>query len=458
MKQRFPNFLAIGCLTLFSLFGRLQVEAGTTYENNQTAGNWSTPSVWGVSSGYPGEDGDLAIFTGSSAWRTMVLDVNPTFAGVEVNGYWEFAAALPSSSMLLRADPDTLGSPPPVLYVGVNRAGGNGENASGRLTVASGVTLSLEGGRFLVGTPEINVTNPAPRVGTGVVTIADGATLNIGTQAERSQWLVAQHYAIRQEAAQKTSSVTANAGATVSAWLTELQVGNNHGASDGSVLARLFSGTVDLSAATVTVFDVSGDVVIGSGVNHIRGSNGTVVLPEMSGKIGGNVLVGDSVTGDPGFGSSGLLDLKGTHLEVGGNVKIDLTGRVKVVMGEGAAGLLLSESSTLTINALGSAAGDANAGYFIDFMNVTLSDEGFLYGLAWEGERLEELALLVDSFAITWTNPLDGPTVGLFYDASSDLTYIGIAAIPEPGPVSLLLGGVALLGWISRLRSKKMDA
>lgn len=429
-----------------------------TYQNVETAGNWSTPSVWGVSSGYPGEDGDLAIFIGSSTWRTMVLDVDPTFSGVEVNGNWIFSAVAPSgSAMLLRTDPETLGSPPPVLYVGVNRTGGNGENATGRLTVESGVTLSLEGGRFLVGTPEVNATNTAPRVGTGVVTIASGATFNIGTQERRSQWLVAQHYAFRQEASQKNSSVTANAGATVSAWLTELQVGNNHGASDGSTLARLFSGTVDLSAATVSVFDVSGDVVIGSGANHIRGSNGTVVLPEVSGKVGGNVLVGDSVTGAAGFGSSGLLDLKGTHLEIGGNVKIDLTGRVKVAMGEGAAGLLLSESSTLTINAFGTAAGDVNAGYFIDFTNVSLSGEGLLYGLAWEGDRLDDLSSLVNSFAITWTNPLDGPAIGLFYDASSDLTYIGIAPIPEPGTMSLLLGGVVLLGWLGRLRSKKIN-
>ncbi|HWL53613.1 MAG TPA: hypothetical protein VNQ90_14340 [Chthoniobacteraceae bacterium] len=334
--------------------------------------------------------------------------------------------------MILRA----ADSASPYLHIGASNA--DSVNSTGDLVLKTGVSLSLEGGTFLLGSPD--TANGGSRAGTTTLTVESGATLNIGTDEKHALWQMAQHNPSSNHT--RVSSLAVQAGASAAFYLTDFQVGGYNGSSDGGGKAE---GTVDLSAATVTAFDVSGDVRIGRGNSHQAGSFGTVKLPKLNGNIDGHLLVGDSPTR-----SEGRLELNGTHLEVGGDVTIDLTGRVKVTLGEGAGGLRLSAGSELIINASGAGAGDEAAGYFIDFGNATFSGGELLYGLAWEGDHLEALDLLVNSYAITWSNGPDGLTAGLFYDAAADLTYIGMAPIPEPGAVSLLAGGAALLACLGR--------
>jgi len=237
--------------------------------------------------------------------------------------------------------------------------------------------------------------------------------------------------------------MTAEAGATVSAYLTSLIVGQNGTTfADGMKVI----GKLDWSQAALEAFDVSEDVTIGF---SNKGNYGEVSLSAVSGKIGRHLTVGDSVAE-----SAGRLELHGTHLEVGGDVAIALTGRIKVLAtGDGTSGLLLSNASSLAITAFGSGTGDEEAGYFIDFTGADFSGEGLHYGLAWEGDHSGELQSLIDSFAITWINPLEGPQAGLYYDSSANLTYIGVATIPEPGVTSLLLAAAALAGWAGLSRN-----
>ncbi|HWL51706.1 MAG TPA: PEP-CTERM sorting domain-containing protein, partial [Chthoniobacteraceae bacterium] len=140
-------------------------------------------------------------------------------------------------------------------------------------------------------------------------------------------------------------------------------------------------------------------------------------------------------------------DLQQTHVEVGGDVTLNLTGRVAVTIGGTSAGLRLPETSVLSITALGTDGGDANAGYFMQFTGEG-TPEGLLYGLAWEGDQTLKLQSLIDSFAITWTSTLESAPQ-LFYDEALDTTFIGYAAIPEPGSLSLLLAAGAILGTLA---------
>src|SRR5690606_15432260 len=111
---------------------------------------------------------------------------------------------------------------------------------------------------------------------------------------------------------------------------------------------------VDLTQATVHAFDVSGDVSVGKGAT-LEGSYGELRLPKLDALIGGNLIVGDTMVA-----SSGLLELRETHVDVGGDVTLNLTGRVTVTIGDSPAGLRLSENSALTITASGTHAGDAD--------------------------------------------------------------------------------------------------
>lgn len=76
-------------------------------------------------------------------------------------------------------------------------------------------------------------------------------------------------------------------------------------------------------------------------------------------------------------------------------------------------------------------------------------------GLAWEGgDHTVLLQGLIDDFAITWTSTLD-TAPQLFFDQTLNTTFIGYAAIPEPGSLSLLVGGGLLLGTLAARKGRR---
>lgn len=428
MKRPFRGILALGGCLLFSWLGSAGVEATVYQRMADATGTWSATNRW-TPTGAPLVAGDVALIEGGTAHRAITLDADPTLLGIDLDGTWTLSNDSNPRAITLTAD----SALQPYLHVAAAKSGL--VNRTAVLTLDTGVSVTLEGGAFLLGAP--NLAGGGNRSGSATMTVKSGAALTIGKQDQRSLWRVAQHHTSSTH--QRASSLVVEAGASATFYLSDFHVGGYHGASDQGGKAE---GVVDLSGATVNAFDVSGDVRIGRGDNHQAGSFGTVKLPELQGNIGGHLLVGDSATR-----SEGRLELNGTHLEVGGDVTIDLTGHITVTLSSHeSAGLRLSTSSTLTIDALGDLSGE----YRIDFTDATLPAEGILYGLAWEGYRVDELTNLMARDAITWINAPNAPAAGLFYDAGADLTYIGIAAIPEPGTVSLLMGGVVLLGWAIR--------
>jgi hypothetical protein len=238
-------------------------------------------------------------------------------------------------------------------------------------------------------------------------------------------------------------------GGEFTGYLSALTIGSNTGANytRGEIYEAV--GSVDLRAATVAVFDVSGDVKIGYSGNESEGSIGSLYLPAVAGAIGGNLYIGDSTTGGATKtisveyttpSSSGLARLEGTQLEVGGDVTIGKTGRIEVVVTDSSAGLFLSATSNLII-------AENSEGYVINFDNATApADTGVLYGLAWEGNHGTVLSGLVGSGLLTWTDTAD-LDISVRYNPDLNLTYVGIgpdAPVPEPATLAALLGALVL--------------
>jgi len=197
---------------------------------------------------------------------------------------------------------------------------------------------------------------------------------------------------------------------------------------------------IDLRNATVTAFDVAGDVTIGyGGPTGGEGSVGALYLANTDAAVGGNLIVGDDKTGGGSqISSSGLLELTNTRMTVQGDVILNHTGSVVVVANGASAGLVLSESSQLSIATFG--------GY-----SITFETEG-VYGFAWEGDWVNELNDLIDQGYITWQNNTS-IDINVFYDNLTGMTYI--ASIPEAGLSVLWGAGLLSLYWGCRRKAAR---
>ena len=333
--------------------------------------------------------------------------------------------------------------------------------AEGSMTLGDGHSLTVTGGGG--STVQIGVNIGGAGSGTtlintsqGTLLMKAGAQVMFGTgEGSRSALTIGSNASIRGVTLISDGALEAEAGSTFTGYLSSLVIGSQSGTTEEKTYRG--TGVMDLRLATVDVFDVSGYATIGYHGGSGEGSQGELRLANMAGRIGGDLFVGDQETGGGAqVSSSGLLELDGAHLEVGGNVALGLTGRTTVTVSGASAGLLLSSTSNLTIGLQGIGIGDPDAGYHITFQDPASGLLEPYYGLAWEGSHLESVELLVQNFSITWTNQMTGAyEVGIFYDSNLDLTYIGVQVIPEPSTTSLVFAfGVGLVLMMRRRRAR----
>lgn len=323
-------------------------------------------------------------------------------------------------------------------------------NAKGTVTIGSGQTLAVSDsapGTINIGTRAAGASlNTQTNVAEGTLSLNSGAAASFGTGTNRAALNVGINAGNRGSTVSSLGTITAAATSTFSAHLSTLVIGTQN-ATIATSTDFLASGSIDLRSATVSAFDVSGDVTIGNGAG--QGSQGELRLPGLNAVIGGNLTVGDSETGGGSqASSSGLLDLVGTHVEVSGDVAFNATGSAEVLVDGVSAGLRLDSDSTFTLTMTGTSAADPNSAYHITFEDPDAI--GLYYGFAWEGNHLATVQGLVDDFHITWTDNMTGNAAGVFYDSDLDLTYIGV--IPEPTSALLLLSAMGGLALIRRRR------
>ena len=215
------------------------------------------------------------------------------------------------------------------------------------------------------------------------------------------------------------------------------------GSQNGTVAGKTYltSGELDLRGTEVLHFGVSQDVRIG--VGNGTGSQGILRLADAAAHFGQNLVIGDGRAG-----SGGLVELTDSVIHVDGDVLLNESGRVEVVVSAASSGLFLSGDSDFSISLPVS----EMANYSITFSGLGEAP-GLYYGLAWGGDREDLLNALIEDHKITWTNLTTYDAIGVFYDATTDATYLGVAVIPEPGVEAFLfsmLGAAAILRYRKR--------
>lgn len=226
---------------------------------------------------------------------------------------------------------------------------------------------------------------------------------------------------------------------TFNGYVRELKVGvNEH-------VRGMVNGQVDFSQMEVGVLEISGDAVIGSGIN----AEGRLALSGGS-VFSNNLILGtatQSSTGDPewSLGRSGL-SLDGTLWTVGNSLTVGAMGDLELRLGPDPAlagldiglALDLQEGGTLSIYF------DSNA------------SSGPIWGLRIAGEHDDLLNSYIEGSQLLALGAF-GAQATVFMDG--EYTYYGIAAIPEPG--FAVLGGAGLLILLAprlrRLRRRSND-
>lgn len=425
------RWLAAGALAI-ALIGAAPVAMGTDYSfagpviPSNTWKDW-TDAIW-TPAGYPNAVADSATINFKNNASNSGIDIDANIeVGTLLVGYSYGAAAVgeirfrsTTGKTLSIGNSSTDG----YLAVGSAEAGFAGQ---GTLNLAGTSTVNLYGGQLNVGATDPNSVTDNGTL-TGVMTISNGATLNVGTATQRSEWNIG--HTIFRNGNKMEGTVTAAAGANVNAYLSTLRIAVAPSNPKFGGISAPASGTLDLSDATVSTFDVSGNVEIGRGRRSTNSNAplvGTLAMGSTDVAIGGDFNIGDDASY---LGTSGTANFDGTRVTVAGGMLIDATGTVNVTIDGTSAGVQLGLSSTLTINSID--------GYVMTF-EEPLNLDTLYYGLSWEGNHLSALQNLVTGSAISWVNNTSYD-IDVFYNGASNLTYIGV--IPEPSPALLLLGGM----------------
>ncbi|HWL51880.1 MAG TPA: hypothetical protein VNQ90_05570 [Chthoniobacteraceae bacterium] len=266
------------------------------------------------------------------------------------------------------------------------------------------------------------------RIGVGVNTtgsvldVPDELHLKIGSAEQRARRVLIGYKPAAEANARGNAagSLTAGSG-TLEAYLEEFRVGQNNHAQDQA------TGSFDFRDATLSVLDISGDAVIGSGANAV----GKVWLH--GGEASSlHLTVGDTAVGDPADRS--LLHLEQTAWSVTSSLTVGSNGDLQIVLGEdgnGGLDLLFDDPASLTI---------ADGGIIsIDFGGLPQGSN--VWGLRMAGDQVSALKLLLGSRIVGLG--AHGEEAALFTDGSH--TYYGFAVIPEPRAWSLALSSLALL-------------
>jgi len=250
-----------------------------------------------------------------------------------------------------------------------------------------------------------------------------GVTVNVGLPDSRAVMYVCRRAAHNSRADNGEGELTVSNG-TFSAYLSSLIVGIN---TDDPAGTRTAVGILDLRNATVSAFDVEGDVAVGAqtgsslyagaGTGNKDGS-GYLHLPACEAAIDGNLSVGDTHAT-----SFGLLDLYGTAVSLSQACTVYATGIVTTRVYASSCGLDIASTST-------------NDFIIADGGRVHLvftSDEPKLWGLRMAGDQSAHFQALHDGGRLTWSAPVGANPVIAY---AGDATVVWIP--PLAGTVILI--------------------
>lgn len=253
----------------------------------------------------------------------------------------------------------------------------------------------------------------------GTIHTPDTLNIAIGSETTRGGAIYTGYKHVTTSTAQGNAEGTfVTKGGNISAYITELRVGQNNHATDGTA-----TGTLDFSASDLDILNISGDAVIGQGLG------GVGVLKLKGGEASSsNLVVGNST----GVSTDSVLELQGTTWSVTNTLHVGATGDITITLGENSIGgidLLSSTASDFTIATGGSIT--------VIFGEQTASET--IWGVRMAGDQLSlfEQYLEDDLFIGAGTY---GSQASVFKD--EEFTYFGV--IPEPSTGALLL--LSLLG------------
>lgn len=249
---------------------------------------------------------------------------------------------------------------------------------------------------------------------TGSITnTPDTLNLTIGSDTTRGGVVYVGYKNVATATGNASGTFNAKEG-TFSAYITQLSVGRNDHATDGTAI-----GTLDFGDSTLETLDISGSAIIGQG----HGANGTV-------KLKGGEASSTSLTVGGLTAGTGLLDLNGTTW----------TTETLTVGSGGSIALTLSTQSEGGIDITT----DADAAFTLNGLVTVHFDNDSLWGIRMLGDHVDLLKGFV-------TN---GRLVGVGGDVFKDDTYTYFAVIPEPSTALLLmLGGLAVMAFKFRRNS-----
>ncbi|HWL54666.1 MAG TPA: hypothetical protein VNQ90_19655 [Chthoniobacteraceae bacterium] len=305
----------------------------------------------------------------------------------EVAGTFDFAAANPE---------------PVSMTVGRDLRIGVGDRATGAILNAP-ATLHLA-------------------IGTEQTAVEDRGVIQIGYK-NQSQGTV------NPDGATSGSFVGGAEGGTFSAFVAELRIGQNTRAGGSA------TGLLDFRHATLEQMVITGDAVIGDGVNA-AGSlhlNGGVVTSD-------NLVVGN-VTGS----ETSLLSLDGTHWQVAGPLLVGGLGEIRLDIRNANGGIDLASDQAIDLTI--QSGGLIRAQFHAPAGNETL------WAIRMAGDQQERFQLYLDNDRLVAEGEY-GSLATLFYDGVH--TYYGIAAIPEPSVAALfgLIAGAIALGRVKANRKR----
>lgn len=250
-----------------------------------------------------------------------------------------------------------------------------------------------------------------------------GVTLNVGLPSSRALMYIGRR-AVDVGFTNNGAGHLVVSNGTLSAYLSSLIVGIN---TDDPLGSAKSIGTLDLRYATVSAFDVLGDVAIGTqagaavstGTTGNKGGNGYLYLPACSANVASNLFVGDT-----NATSLGLLDLRGAVVTVGTKVDIEPTGIVSNHLAGASGGLDLTFADTNRFLV------DANARIRLSF-EANPSDLKVIYwGLRMAGDQRVYFQTLANDSRLTWStgglSVKNAARVGIYYDNAIDKTYVGM--------------------------------
>jgi len=261
------------------------------------------------------------------------------------------------------------------------------------------------GGRSFIGDPnDANRRLPA------------GIDIRVGHPAQAGSLVVGDLWEGAQGA---TISLSASAGGTIEAYLTNLRVMRHTGTGTG-----VLNGTLDLSAMTSCLIDATtievGRNTHASGPTGAR-PRGTLRLPP------GTVTAGSVIVGDDHSSGFGLLTLSNTAFTVTNTLTLARTGGIEVDIGA------LSTGLDIVNAAPGALAVDADATLTLRFLEPGAQQPH--YGFRWDGNHATTLETMrTDGRLMIEDAGLGGPSVVIY--SLHGATFIGI---PPPSGTLFLL-------------------